>query len=111
MGVQRLADLMRLLGLSPTAEDILDVLLLARLVGAPAPAVAGTAGEGGRGARPAARARGTPAGAGGRPCGGGNRKSARPSRPYRASRSASRADRSAASVCPGTLRSPLPCTR
>src|ERR1022692_2358480 len=57
MGVQRLADLMRLLGLSPTAEDILDVLLLARLVGAPAPAVAGTAEEGGREPRPAVRAR------------------------------------------------------
>src|SRR5712691_11527744 len=54
MSVQRLADLMRLLGLVPADEDILDVLLLARLVGAPAPAVAGTAEEGGWEPRPAA---------------------------------------------------------
>lgn len=47
MSVQRLADLMRLLGLAPADEDILDVLWLARLVGTPAPAVAGPAEEGG----------------------------------------------------------------
>jgi hypothetical protein len=47
MSVQRLADLLRQLGLVPADEDVLDVLLLARLAGAPAPVAAG-AGEGTR---------------------------------------------------------------
>jgi len=57
MSVQRLADLIRRLGLSPTEEDILDVLWLARLVDVPAPAVAGKVVDGGAEPRPVARAR------------------------------------------------------
>jgi Double-GTPase 2 len=41
MSVQRLADLLRLLDVTPTEEDILDVLFLASVVGAPKPATVG----------------------------------------------------------------------